>query len=74
PDKCRHRRPFLVLLVATEPADTAGRSAIRQTWGNESGVPGVEVVRLFLLGVHPVFGPALRPVLDEESRLHGDLL
>lgn len=74
PDKCRHRRPFLVLLVATEPADTAGRRAIRQTWGNESGVPGVEVLRLFLLGVHPVFGPALRSVLEEESRLHRDLL
>ncbi|NXE85557.1 B3GT2 galactosyltransferase, partial [Cochlearius cochlearius] len=74
PHKCRDRTPFLVLLVVTEPGDTAGRNAIRQTWGNESSVPGVSILRLFLLGVHPVFGPALRPVLEEESLLHGDLL
>ncbi|NXI47182.1 B3GT2 galactosyltransferase, partial [Galbula dea] len=74
PRKCRGRSPFLVLLVVTEPADTAGRSAIRQTWGNESGVPGVSILRLFLLGVHPVFGQALQGVLEEESLLHGDIL
>ncbi|NXW39420.1 B3GT2 galactosyltransferase, partial [Phaetusa simplex] len=74
PHKCRERTPFLVLLVVTEPGDTAGREAIRQTWGNESSVPGVAILRLFLLGVHPVFGRELRAVLEEESRLHGDLL
>ncbi|NXE30023.1 B3GT2 galactosyltransferase, partial [Ardeotis kori] len=74
PHKCRERAPFLVLLVVTEPTDTAGRNAIRQTWGNESAVPGVSVLRLFLLGVHPVFRRALGPVLEEESQLHGDLL
>lgn len=74
PHKCRERAPFLVLLVATEPADTAGRSAIRQTWGNESSVPGVSVLRLFLTGVHPVFGGPLRRVLEEESALHRDIL
>ncbi|XP_040398401.1 beta-1,3-galactosyltransferase 2-like [Cygnus olor] len=74
PHKCRERAPFLVLLVVTEPADTAGRSAIRQTWGNESLVPGVSVLRLFLTGVHPVFGRPLRRVLEEESALHRDIL
>ncbi|NXK43530.1 B3GT2 galactosyltransferase, partial [Piprites chloris] len=74
PDKCRARAPFLVLLVVTEPADTAARDAVRRTWGNESSVPGVSMLRLFLLGVHPVFGDVLRPVLREEDELHGDLL
>ncbi|XP_010074893.1 PREDICTED: beta-1,3-galactosyltransferase 2-like, partial [Pterocles gutturalis] len=71
---CRHRSPFLVLLVATEPADVAGRYAIRQTWGNESSVPGFTILRLFLLGVHPRFEAELRPVLEEESQLFGDIL
>ncbi|XP_014815598.1 PREDICTED: beta-1,3-galactosyltransferase 2-like [Calidris pugnax] len=76
PHKCRGERgaPFLVLLVATQPGDTAGRAAIRQTWGNESWVSGVSILRLFLLGVHPVFGRELRGTLEEESQLHHDLL
>ncbi|NXI13250.1 B3GT2 galactosyltransferase, partial [Irena cyanogastra] len=74
PDKCRERAPFLVLLVVTSPADLAARDAVRRTWGNESAVPGLSVLRLFLLGVHPVFGAELRPVLQEEDALHGDLL
>ncbi|XP_040436980.1 beta-1,3-galactosyltransferase 2-like [Falco naumanni] len=74
PHKCRERAPFLVLLVATEPADIAGRHAIRQTWGNESAVPGVSILRLFLLGMQPVFSAALRATLEEENHLHRDLL
>ncbi|KAM7074439.1 beta-1,3-galactosyltransferase 2-like [Ciconia maguari] len=74
PHKCRDRTPFLVLLVVTEPADVAGRNAIRQTWGNESSVPGVSILRLFLIGIHPVFAQELRPVLEEESLLHRDIL
>ncbi|NXX15193.1 B3GT2 galactosyltransferase, partial [Podargus strigoides] len=74
PHKCRERAPFLVLLVVTAPGDTAGRDAIRRTWGDESSVPGVSILRLFLLGVHPVFGEALRPLLEEEDGVHGDLL
>ncbi|XP_048145751.1 beta-1,3-galactosyltransferase 2-like [Corvus hawaiiensis] len=74
PEKCRERAPFLVLLVVTAPADLAARDAVRRTWGNESAVPGLSVLRLFLLGVHPVFGAELRPVLQEEDKLHGDLL
>lgn len=74
PHKCWERAPFLVLLVATGPADTEGRNSIRQTWGNESSVPGVSILRLFLVGLHPVFADALRPVLQEENVEHGDLL
>nr|XP_030116065.2 beta-1,3-galactosyltransferase 2-like [Taeniopygia guttata] len=74
PDKCRERAPFLVLLVVTSPADLAARDAVRRTWGDESAVPGLSVLRLFLLGLHPVFSAELRPVLQEEDALHGDLL
>ncbi|NXC01296.1 B3GT2 galactosyltransferase, partial [Orthonyx spaldingii] len=74
PGKCRARAPFLVLLVVSAPGDFAARDAVRRTWGNESAVPGPEVLRLFLLGVHPVFGAELRPELQEEDELHGDLL
>lgn len=74
PHKCREKPPFLVVLVATEPGDVARRDVIRQTWGNESSVPGLSILRLFLLGVHPVFGRELRWALEEESRLHRDIL
>ncbi|XP_057254990.1 beta-1,3-galactosyltransferase 1-like [Pezoporus wallicus] len=74
PHKCRERAPFLVLLVATAPEDTGSRDCIRRTWGNESSVPGVSIVRLFLLGVHPVFADALAPVLHEENQEYGDLI
>lgn len=74
PHKCREKAPFLVVLVASEPGDVAGRNTIRQTWGNESSVPGVSLLRLFLLGVHPVFGKELRWTLEEESRLYHDIL
>ncbi|NXC92332.1 B3GT2 galactosyltransferase, partial [Cercotrichas coryphoeus] len=74
PDKCRGRAPFLVLLVVTAPADLAAREAVRRTWGNESAVPGLSVLRLFLLGLHPQFGAELRPVLQEEDELHQDLI
>lgn len=74
PHKCRDRTPFLVLLVVTEPGNIVGRNAVRQTWGNESSVPGVSILRLFLVGVHPVFGRELQPMLEEENLLHHDIL
>ncbi|NXD32374.1 B3GT2 galactosyltransferase, partial [Spelaeornis formosus] len=74
PDKCRERSPFLVLLVATAPEELAERDAVRRTWGNESSVAGLSVLRLFLLGRHPAFHGELQPVLREEDELHGDLL
>ncbi|NXR45657.1 B3GT2 galactosyltransferase, partial [Hippolais icterina] len=74
PDKCRGRTPFLVLLVVSSPEDLEARQAVRRTWGDESAVPGLSVLRLFLLGLHPTFHAELGPVLREEDELHGDLL
>ncbi|XP_033029877.1 beta-1,3-galactosyltransferase 1-like [Lacerta agilis] len=74
PNKCRQRSPFLILLVITEPQHFATRQAIRQTWGNESSVPGVSILRLFLTGVHPTFGYLLQALLEEESSIHRDII
>nr|XP_034953129.1 beta-1,3-galactosyltransferase 2-like [Zootoca vivipara] len=74
PNKCRERSPFLILLVITEPQHFPTRQAIRQTWGNESLVPGVSILRLFLTGVHPKFGYPLQALLEEESSIHRDII
>uniref|UniRef100_A0A8C6T8X6 Hexosyltransferase n=1 Tax=Neogobius melanostomus TaxID=47308 RepID=A0A8C6T8X6_9GOBI len=50
PLKCKDRAPFLVLLVVAEPGQFDARNAVRHTWGNESVVTGLSLVRLFLLG------------------------
>ncbi|KAI5103784.1 beta-1,3-galactosyltransferase 2 [Silurus meridionalis] len=49
PDKCKRNDTFLLLLIPVEPHNVNARSAIRQTWGNES--LGKGIVRLFLMGV-----------------------
>ncbi|XP_015264289.1 PREDICTED: beta-1,3-galactosyltransferase 2-like [Gekko japonicus] len=51
-DKCTKRIPFLILLIATKFSDHEHRQAIRRTWGNKKVVPGVEIIRLFMLGVN----------------------
>ncbi|KAG6933767.1 beta-1,3-galactosyltransferase 2 [Chelydra serpentina] len=51
-DKCNERTPFLILLIATKADEKQHREAIRKTWGNESVIPGIKVVRLFMLGVN----------------------
>ncbi|NWX44764.1 B3GT2 galactosyltransferase, partial [Steatornis caripensis] len=70
-DKCKDYTPFLVLLIATTAAEIQLRSSIRKTWGNESMVPGVDVVRLFMLGVESK-GP--NDVLLRESEQYHDII
>ncbi|XP_068939308.1 beta-1,3-galactosyltransferase 2-like [Petaurus breviceps papuanus] len=77
PDKCEGSRdaPFLLMLVMTRPQDVVVRQAIRQTWGNETLVPGVVIRRLFVLGLpQPLFAQELQTLLEEEDREYGDLL
>ncbi|XP_072455555.1 beta-1,3-galactosyltransferase 2-like [Notamacropus eugenii] len=77
PDKCEGPRaaPFLLMLVMTKPQDVGIRQVIRQTWGNETLVPGVVIHRLFVVGLpQPLFAQELQTLLDEEDREHGDLL
>lgn len=76
-DKCAAgtRAPFLVLLIATEARQVEARNAIRQTWGNESVVPALRLVRLFLLGRgEGELGALQQRALWAESRRHGDIV
>ncbi|XP_041751602.1 beta-1,3-galactosyltransferase 2 [Coregonus clupeaformis] len=75
PNKCQEGdpAPFLVLLIVTEAQQVEAREAIRQTWGNESVVPGL--VRLFLLGVKEgEVGRLQQSSLEAESRRHHDII
>ncbi|XP_068176298.1 beta-1,3-galactosyltransferase 2 [Antennarius striatus] len=74
PLKCRDAPPFLVLLVVAEPGQTDARNAIRQTWGNESVAGGLGFVRLFLLGTGRSSDTSLQGSIEEESRLHHDII
>ncbi|XP_064797176.1 beta-1,3-galactosyltransferase 2-like [Oncorhynchus masou masou] len=77
PNKCRegNPEPFLVLLIATEGNQVEARETIRQTWGNESMVPGLSFVRLFLLGVKEGrVGRLQQSSLEAESRRHHDII
>ncbi|XP_019387184.1 PREDICTED: beta-1,3-galactosyltransferase 1-like [Crocodylus porosus] len=49
-DKCKKKTPFLVLLISTKADEKQHREAIRKTWGNESVVPGIKILCLFMLG------------------------
>ncbi|XP_077118129.1 beta-1,3-galactosyltransferase 1-like [Ranitomeya variabilis] len=74
PDKCKNRKPFLVLMVIVRCQDLKSRHIIRETWGNES-LYGVEVVRIFLVGL-PQFATqdGTQDFLEEESEIFGDIV
>ncbi|XP_072458480.1 beta-1,3-galactosyltransferase 2-like [Notamacropus eugenii] len=77
PDKCEGPRgaPFLLMLVMTKPQDVGIRQVIRQTWGNETLVPGVVIHRLFVVGLpQPLFAQELQTLLEEEDKEYRDLL
>ncbi|XP_067892600.1 beta-1,3-galactosyltransferase 2-like [Heterodontus francisci] len=73
PNKCEGQSPFLIVLIAAEPGQTEARHAIRQTWGNESIVPGLRMVHLFLLGFRKP-GWNFQQTLLEESRQYHDII
>lgn len=67
-NKCAKRIPFLVLLIATKFDEHKQREAIRKTWGNEKVIPGVEIIRLFMLGVSQRV--ANQAILRESQHYH----
>ncbi|XP_069476355.1 beta-1,3-galactosyltransferase 2-like [Ambystoma mexicanum] len=73
-DKCRDGHPFLILLVPTEPGLVQARQVIRQTWGNESLVPGIRIVRIFLLGITTQPESKLQQDIFKESRQYHDIV
>ncbi|XP_076010620.1 beta-1,3-galactosyltransferase 2 [Genypterus blacodes] len=74
PLKCKDNTPFLILLIAVEPGQVAARNAIRQTWGNETVAKGLAIVRLFLLGKGKSSDTFLQSSIEEESRVHSDII
>lgn len=77
PKKCADHTtvPFLVLLIATEARQVEARNAIRQTWGNESVVSSVGVIRLFLLGKNEgELGILQQRMLEAESQRYHDII
>uniref|UniRef100_H3AAZ2 Hexosyltransferase n=1 Tax=Latimeria chalumnae TaxID=7897 RepID=H3AAZ2_LATCH len=74
PDKCKNKKPFLVLLIPTRPVEASARSAIRETWGNETLIPGVTIIRLFFLGLPVTIVEPLQQLIEEESAVHHDII
>ncbi|XP_066564129.1 beta-1,3-galactosyltransferase 2 [Amia ocellicauda] len=75
PDKCRGSAPFLVLMIPVAPHDRPARDAIRETWGQENCVPGVAILRIFVLGLswgHQA--SKIQAELGRESREHRDII
>lgn len=70
-EKCKDKTPFLVLLISTTATELQQRNAIRKSWGNEAAVPGVDVVRLFMLGIEPNRD---EDVLLTESKQYHDII
>ncbi|KAL2301656.1 hypothetical protein Nmel_011046 [Mimus melanotis] len=71
-EKCKDKTPFLVLLISTTAAELQHRRAIRESWGSEAAVPGVDIVRLFMLGIENK--GANKDVLLRESNQYHDII
>ncbi|XP_056379639.1 beta-1,3-galactosyltransferase 2-like [Hyla sarda] len=74
PKKCQKNSPFLILLIAVQAWQSEARQAIRQTWGNEDFVPGIQIVRLFLLGKDATSNIDVQQALVNESRKYHDII
>ncbi|XP_069815899.1 beta-1,3-galactosyltransferase 2-like [Dendropsophus ebraccatus] len=73
PDKCKNRKPFIVLAVLVESQDWESRHTIRETWGNER-LYDVNVVRMFLVGLPVRIPDRTQQLLVEESKAFGDII
>ncbi|XP_065604731.1 N-acetyllactosaminide beta-1,3-N-acetylglucosaminyltransferase 3-like [Cyrtonyx montezumae] len=67
---------FLLLAIKSSPANYDRREAIRKTWGQQRTFKGVQIRRVFLLGVSPNARDAakLNRLLWHEQREHRDVL
>ncbi|XP_064417191.1 beta-1,3-galactosyltransferase 2-like [Latimeria chalumnae] len=74
PDKCKNKNPFLVLLIPTRPTEIHARNVIRETWGNETLIPGVTIIRLFFFGLPVTIEEPLQKYLEEESSVYHDII
>ncbi|XP_069823551.1 beta-1,3-galactosyltransferase 2-like [Dendropsophus ebraccatus] len=74
PNKCQGNRVFLILLIAVQAGQSEARQAIRQTWGNESFVPGIQILRLFFIGKDTTSTKDVEQALMDESRKYHDIV
>ncbi|XP_053325741.1 beta-1,3-galactosyltransferase 2-like [Spea bombifrons] len=74
PTKCQEHSPFLILLVAAIPWQLDSRQSVRQTWGQENIIPGVRILRLFLLGRNAIQKRDNEQAIVDESQQYHDII
>lgn len=74
PNKCKENRPFLVFLIAVQAWQSEARQAIRQTWGKEDFLPGVQTLRLFFIGEDATSTDDAKRALVDESQKYHDII
>ncbi|XP_066299697.1 beta-1,3-galactosyltransferase 1-like [Branchiostoma lanceolatum] len=72
PDKCKGEDVFLLIIVTTPPDSQSQRQVIRETWGDESNIPGVVIRTIFPVGVSDNAGT--QQALEDENENFGDII
>ncbi|XP_078674751.1 beta-1,3-galactosyltransferase 5-like [Branchiostoma floridae x Branchiostoma belcheri] len=70
PEKCSGGDVILVVMVTSSPGNHAQRRAIRQTWGNDTSIPGIRT--LFAVGTTDK--ATTQRGLDHEGQAHQDII
>ncbi|XP_058010708.1 UDP-GlcNAc:betaGal beta-1,3-N-acetylglucosaminyltransferase 9 [Ahaetulla prasina] len=78
PKKCMRssERPFLLVAIKSLVEEFDRREIVRKTWGREGLVNGLQVQRVFLLGVpkNKTMLPTWETLVRQESQLYRDIL
>ncbi|KAG8556181.1 hypothetical protein GDO81_017952 [Engystomops pustulosus] len=69
-----HDLSNLHYLKAVQTWQSEARQAIRETWGKEDLFPGVQTLRLFLLGTDATSTNSTKQALTEESQKYHDII
>nr|XP_056718663.1 UDP-GlcNAc:betaGal beta-1,3-N-acetylglucosaminyltransferase 9 [Euleptes europaea] len=78
PRKCRTNPggPFLLIAIKSLVEDFDRREVVRKTWGREGPINGVQVQRVFLLGIpkNKTSLPMWETLIRQESQMYRDVL
>ncbi|KAI8497171.1 hypothetical protein Bbelb_251200 [Branchiostoma belcheri] len=72
PVRCASSDVFLLIIVPTPPEGRAQRQVVRQTWGDETSVPGVVIRTVFAVGASG--DVKVQQALEDENKLFGDII